>query len=129
MVLVDTSVWVRHLREGDARLGALLEEGEVWCHPFVIGELACGHLKNRRATLSLLHRLHTAPMATQDEVLRLIEAKGLMGVGLGLIDVYLLASALLSECNLWTLDKSLARAAEASGVGYRLQSRPRSGEA
>ena len=129
MVLADTSVWVRHFREGDVHLEVLLDHGRVWCHPFVIGELACGHLRDREAILSLLQRLHAAPVATHEEVLWLIETRGLMGAGLGLVDVHLLAASLLSKCRLWTLDKRLAKAAESLSVGYGRHSRASSGDA
>ena len=120
MALVDTSVWVRHLREGDAHLEALLEDDEVCCHPFIVGELACGHIKNRQTVLSLLHALPMLPVASHEEVLHSIEANELMGSGLGLVDVHLLASARLSAVELWTLDKSLWRAAGRLGIGYCL---------
>jgi predicted nucleic acid-binding protein len=117
MILVDTSVWVDHLRRGDDRLSGLLEEGEVVCHPFIAGELACGHLRNRAEILSLLAELPHATVAHHDEVLELIESRGLHGKGLGGIDSHLLASALLSHCSLWTRDRALARAARSLGVG------------
>ncbi|MFC1890714.1 type II toxin-antitoxin system VapC family toxin [Thermodesulfobacteriota bacterium] len=107
MVLVDTSVWVSHLREGNVELENLLNEGLVACHPFVIGELACGNLKNRDEILALLQTLTAVEMVEDDEVLHFIERNGLMGKGLGLIDIHLLASALLADIPLWTLDKRL----------------------
>lgn len=107
MVLVDTSVWVSHLRSGEFRLGTLLEEGKVVSHPFIIGELACGHLKNRREVLSLLKALPEAATATHDEVLRFIEDQRLMGLGLGYVDVHLLAAARLTGVPLWTGDRRL----------------------
>lgn len=117
MTLVDTSVWVEHLRHGRPRLAALLEEGQVLCHPFVIGELACGHLSNRGSVLPLLGSLPAAPVASHDEVLRLVEARRLHGSGLGWIDAHLLASALLAGTPLWTLDRRLAAAASRVGIG------------
>ena len=111
MILADTSVWVHHLRQGNHRLGALLSDGQVACHPFVIGELACGNLKNRSEVLLLLRRLPSAVPATHDEVLTLIEARRLMGRGLGWIDAHLLGAAVLQGFNLWTLDRRLALAA------------------
>ncbi len=107
MVLVDTSVWVAHLRQGAIRLEALLNEGRVVCHPFIVGELACGNLKNRSEILVLLQALPQAIRAEHEEVMRFIENYRLMGKGLGYIDMHLLASALLTKVPLWTLDKKL----------------------
>jgi predicted nucleic acid-binding protein len=118
MVLVDTSVWVYHLREGDDRLSGLLKEGLVCCHPFVIGELACGNLKNRTEILSLLQALPSTETANHEEILAFIEYNGLMGKGLGYVDVHLLGSALLSDVVLWTADSRLAQAASALAVCY-----------
>ncbi len=112
MILVDTSVWIDHLRKGVPRLAAALEEGQVVVHPFVLGELACGNLKNRGEVLRLLGELPAAPTATDPEALRFIEERGLMGRGIGYIDVHLLASALLAgDTRLWTRDKRLAAVA------------------
>lgn len=111
MVLVDTSVWVLHLREAHTGLVRLLDEGEVACHPFIVGELACGNLKNRTLILSLLEALPMAIAAEHEEVLAFTESHHLMGMGLGYIDVHLLASAVLSRLPLWTLDKRLEHAA------------------
>jgi predicted nucleic acid-binding protein len=107
MVLVDTSVWVAHLRQGAIGLEDWLAEGRVWCHPFIIGELACGNLQNRAEIISLLQALPQASVAGPDEVLQMIDNYGLMGKGLGYIDVHLLAAARLSAVPLWTLDKRL----------------------
>lgn len=107
MVLVDTSVWVAHLRQGNIGLEALLNEGRVVCHPFVIGELACGNLRNRFEILVHLQALPRAIPAEHEEVMQFIENYSLMGKGLGYIDMHLLASALLTKISLWTLDKKL----------------------
>lgn len=107
MILVDTSVWVEHLRSGTVGLEALLLEGQVVCHPFVIGELACGNLKNRAMILSLLRELPVATHVEEGEISRFIEKNALMGEGLGYIDLHLLRSALLTKIPLWTLDKRL----------------------
>ena len=112
-MLVDTSVWVDHLRQGDARLTALLEEGSVWTHPFVIGELACGNLAGRSEVLELMDALPLTPVADHEEVLAFVESRRLMGRGLGWVDVHLLASAVLASLPLWTSDKHLAAAARA----------------
>lgn len=116
MILVDTSVWITHLRRGEADLQKLLEDGLVITHPFVLGELACGHLHNRREILTYLDHLVSAPEATTQEARRLIEDHKLMGQGLGWIDVHLLASCRISRASLWTLDQPLIRAARRVGV-------------
>src|SRR5512143_3840352 len=118
MVLVDTSVWVDHLRRGAAGLDQPLSEGRVLCHPFIIGELACGNLKNRSTVLALLQTLPAVCTAEEHEVLQFIEKHHLMGKGLGYIDAYLLASCRLSHTPLWTLDKRLANAARNLGLHY-----------
>ena len=107
MILVDTSVWVEHLRSGTIGLEALLNDGQVVCHPFIIGEIACGNLINRTEILSLLQDLPVASLADDDEVIQFIEDHKLMGKGLGYIDIHLLMSALLTRIPLWTIDKRL----------------------
>jgi predicted nucleic acid-binding protein len=120
MILVDTSVWIAHFRAGGSKLGDLLNQTVVMVHPFVVGELACGNLKRRARILIDLGALPSAVSATHEEVMRLVEVRKLWGLGIGLIDAHLLASALLSNCQLWTLDGKLARAAAAAGVNlYR----------
>jgi predicted nucleic acid-binding protein len=116
MVLVDTSVWISHLREGNARLADLLNDGMVLCHAFVLGELACGNLKERSTILSYLELLPTSIEAEDKEVLSFIEDKRLMGKGLGYVDIHLLASVLLTGVSLWTLDKKLIRAADSLNI-------------
>ncbi|MDO8785981.1 MAG: type II toxin-antitoxin system VapC family toxin [Syntrophales bacterium] len=118
MVLVDTSVWVSHLREGDAELERLLSNGDVMCHPFIIGELACGNLKNRVEILSLLRLLPMAIRAEHEEVLEFVENNNLMGKGLGYIDVHLSASAMLTGVPMWTYDKRLANANKRLHINY-----------
>ena len=118
MVLVDTSVWVAHLRRGDIGLETLLNEGQVVCHPFIVGELACGNLKNRSEILSLLQALPMATPAEHEEVMGFIENYSLMGKGLGYIDMHLLASAILSRVPLWTLDKKLKQVSLKLGLAY-----------
>ena len=117
MILVDTSVWVEHLRHGLPRLATLLQEGEVMIHPWVIGELACGNLHNRTQVLELLQGLPAATVASDAEVLLLIERDRLMGRGIGYVDAHLLAAARLSHCPLWTQDRRLAAVAQEQGVG------------
>ena len=111
MILVDTSVWVDHLRRGVPRLATLLQESAVMIHPWVIGELACGNLSNRRQVLDLLQGLPAATVASDSEVLMMIEQQQLMGRGIGYIDAHLLAAARLSSCPLWTHDRRLAEIA------------------
>ena len=119
MILVDTSVWVDHLRRGDAELAALLELGQVLMHPFVVGEIACGSLADRELMLELLQQLPMAAVAEPDEALGFIELRGLHGKGIGYVDVHLLASTALSAgSTLWTRDKRLRDAAEAMGCAY-----------
>lgn len=119
MVLVDTSVWVDHFQGGSALLARLLEQEEVVCHPLVIGELACGNLSNRTEILSLLQSLPQAVVARHEEIMHFIDSHRLMGIGLGLVDVHLLASARLSLTALWTRDRKLKRAAEKLVVNYQ----------
>lgn len=116
MVLADTSLWIAHFRVGHAALAELLSDGLILMHPFVAGEVACGNLKNRAAVLSDLAALPVVTRASDAEVLRVVERHRLWGQGLGWIDMHLLASALLSHCRLWTLDKRLAKAASELGV-------------
>jgi hypothetical protein len=118
-MLVDTSVWVDHLRRRNATLVELLEQTQVWTHAFVIGELACGNLAQRDKVLSALATLPHASVASHDEVLAFLEKhRLLMGRGLGWVDLHLLASAKLAKLPFWTLDKRLAAVA----VALQLQS-------
>jgi len=119
MILVDTSVWIQHLRHTDPVLVASLNDGEVLTHPFVIGELACGNLRNREEILELLSRLPAAPEAEHAEVLRFIHTHALAGKGLGLIDAHLLASTALSGTGLlWTRDKKLGTVAQSLRLAF-----------
>lgn len=112
MILVDTSVWIDHLRRGDPRLAGLLQDGQVLIHPAVIGELALGQLAGRAEVLGLLGNLPTATSATGAEVLTLIESQRLFGLGIGYVDAHLLAGTLLTaDAGFWTRDKRLAAAA------------------
>lgn len=112
MTLVDTSIWVHHLRHGNNELRKLLDSGEVLCHPFIIGELACGTMKNRAQVLDLLKALPEALVAEHGEVMQFLEEKRLYGHGLGWIDLHLLAAASLNRASLWTMDRALKRAAD-----------------
>ena len=120
MILVDSSVWVDHLRTGDPSLYGLLNNSQVLVHPFVIGELACGNLKNRSVVLSLLQDLPTIPVATDEEVLFFIERHGLMGRGIGYVDAHLLAAVVLAGSEqLWTRDKRLGAVAGALKLAFQ----------
>jgi predicted nucleic acid-binding protein len=116
MILVDTSVWITHLNVGDPLLAELLEQGDVLMHPAVLGELACGNLRNRRKLLGFMGDLPQAIAASDTEVLQFIDNKQLMGKGIGYVDAQLLASLALSglKC-LWTRDRRLADAAQSLG--------------
>lgn len=118
MILVDTSVWVDHFRRGNDRLRSLLVEEQVLCHRFVLGELACGNLRNRREILTLLATLSQAPLAGHGEVLGFLESEKLHGKGIGWIDIHLLASARIARSPIWTLDRRLARTAESLSIGF-----------
>ena len=118
MMLVDTSVWIDHLRHGDAALTAALEAGQVWMHSFVLGELACGNLRSRVEVLGLLQALPPMPVSTDKEVLFFIDQHELMGRGIGYIDVHLLASARMGGTQLWTRDKRLHTVAAELGLAH-----------
>jgi predicted nucleic acid-binding protein len=120
MILVDSSVWINHLRRGDEQLAQLLEADLVLVHPFVVGELACGNLENRVAILAFLGNLPQARVATDTEALVFIDRHKLPGRGIGYIDAHLLASSHLSApATLWTRDKRLAGLADELSVNYR----------
>lgn len=118
MILVDTSVWIDHLRQGDVQLAAALQAGQVWVHPFVVGELACGNLRARAEVLGLLQALPPILVATDKEILFFMDEQNLMGRGIGYIDVHLLASARLGGVLLWTRDKRLHAVAAELGMAY-----------
>ena len=118
MVLVDTSVWIDHFRKQSKQLVSLLEEEEVVMHPFVLGELACGNLQNRREIIALLHAIPSVTQANDDEVLFFIERHALMGRGVGLIDLHLAASCHMDSCLLWTRDRRLKSIAEEMDIEF-----------
>ena len=118
MVLVDTSVWISHLRRHDQRLDDLLGLEFIFCHPMVIGEISCGNLKDRSLILSLLEELPQPAVPTHQEVLGFIEQHRLMGLGLGFIDVHLLAACQMAGLSVWTQDKPLQRAAQRLHLMY-----------
>jgi predicted nucleic acid-binding protein len=120
LILVDTSVWADHLRRGDPGLIDLLERSAVAVHPFVIGEIACGSLRDRESVLELLQDLPATVVADNDEVLHFIERHALHGKGIGYVDMHLLASAALTEgTEVWTRDTRLRGAAELLGLAYQ----------
>jgi predicted nucleic acid-binding protein len=119
VILVDTSVWSQHIRREVAALSALLEAGEVLAHPFVVGELVLGNLRDRAAVLEDFRLLPQAVVAAHEEVLELVERNRLFGRGIGYVDAHLLAAASLSQDTLlWTFDKKLAAAAVQLELGY-----------
>jgi predicted nucleic acid-binding protein len=117
MILADTSVWIELFRRGDRTLQALLDEGQVVTHEFVLGELACGSLHNRPVTLEYLKQLASTPAAQHQEVMAFVESNRLHGLGLGWIDLHLLAAARLGQCQLYTLDRRLGEAARRLRIG------------
>jgi len=121
MVLVDTSVWVDYLRGGDPELASLLQAGQVCSHDFVVGELACGTLRNRVQILGLVQSLQRLPTAAREETLFLIENRSLMGRGIGYIDVHLLASTIIEGARLWTKDKCLKAIAQEARCAHPAQ--------
>ena len=119
-VLVDTSVWIDHFRQGNPHLVQLLQQDMALMHPLVLGELACGTPPARARTLADLQRLKPARQASMREVMALIEREQLFGLGCGLVDITLLASALMSSgAGLWSLDKRLHALAQRFGIAYR----------
>ena len=119
MVLVDTSIWISHFRENNSHLKKLLIDESVACHPFIIAELACGNIQRRKEIISLLQALPQTLVAEHDEILAFIEHKRLMGVGIGLVDVHLLASSLLTNMPLWTADRKLRTTASKFNISYK----------
>jgi predicted nucleic acid-binding protein len=119
VILVDTTIWIHHLRRGERRLATLLDSAEVLAHPWVTGELALGRLVDRDEVLRLLDHLPQATVATPAEVRVLIDAHGLNGGGIGYVDAQLLAATLLTAgSTLWTRDRRLRAAAAGAGVAY-----------
>ena len=118
MILVDTCVWVKHLRSGSKRLEGLLENTEVITHTFIVGELACGNLKKRKEILNYFSYLPRATSASDKEVFQLIEKRKLSGQGIGWVDAHLLASALISNCLIWTVDKRLSNVANKLEINF-----------
>jgi hypothetical protein len=119
MILADASVWINHLNGRQKNLSFYILEEQVIIHSFVIGEIALGHIKNRKQVLRDLHLLPPATPATDSEVLELVERNQLFGKGIGWVDSHLLLSALLSDAELWTDDKALIAAARSCGAKVR----------
>jgi predicted nucleic acid-binding protein len=121
VILVDTSVWIEHLRSASAILAELLDDGEVLGHPFVLGELALGNLHQREDVLRMLRRLPQAATASEREVLQLIDRQVLFGRGIGYVDAHLLAAARLTNgSKLWTRDRRLQAVATQLGLAAAL---------
>lgn len=119
MILVDTSVWIDFLREGDDEVARLLDRSAVLSHPCVVGELALGNMRNRTEVLGLLRQLPQAIVAEHDEVFRLIDERRLHGRGIGYVDAQLLAACRLTpDARLWTRDGRLAALARRLDVAY-----------
>ncbi len=118
MILIDTSVWIDHLRQRDDHLVITLLAGHVLIHPWVIGEIACSSIKDREQVLDLLRSLPLCSVALEDEVLLFIEQNKLMARGIGYVDVHLLASTKLSGATLWTRDKRLLIIAKEMNIAY-----------
>jgi predicted nucleic acid-binding protein len=116
MILVDTSVWADHIRRKNEKMAMLMAEGQVLIHPFIVGELALGNLENREVYLTSFASFPSSKMASDTEVMTMIEAKGLYGSGIGYVDAQLLAAAQLSHAKLWTNDKRLHAAAVRLGL-------------
>jgi len=120
MILVDTSIWIEHFQKGNAHLKELLVTGHVACHPLIVGELACGNLRQRSEIILLLCTLPSVNTVSDDEILYFIEEKRLMGLGIGIVDVHLLASAIMTNIPLWTTDRRLKEVAKRLNTLYKI---------
>jgi predicted nucleic acid-binding protein len=109
VILVDTSIWIDFLRDGNDLLKEFLEKGQVMVHPLIVGELSCGNISKRKNFLQLINELPQAKESSHQEVLHFIESKKLYGKGVGFVDLHILCSAILSNTPLWTGDKRLAK--------------------
>ena len=122
MILVDTSVWIDHLRVGDRNLARLLNSGQVSVHPFIVGEVALGNLRQRDEVLGFMRELPQAPVAAHAEVLYFIDEWELFGRGIGYVDAHLLASVrLIPGTQLWTRDQRLLAIAEQFGLALKMR--------
>lgn len=121
MILVDTSVWIDHLRAGELVLADLLNQSQVMIHPFVLGEMSLGNLTRRDVVLGSLAGLPGVAVASDAEVLGFVEDAKLYGLGIGYIDAHLLAAVRLTPgVTLWTRDKRLRAAAETIGLASHI---------
>jgi hypothetical protein len=118
MILADTSIWIQHFRSANTELSDLLARGRVSIHQFIIGELACGNLPERKDTLQYFSHLPMASSCLDREVMHLIETRKLAGKGIGYVDAHLLSSAIVNHHKLWTSDKLLQELANELRVGY-----------
>ena len=119
MVLIDTAVWIDHLRSREPELTSLYDERQIVIHPMVIGELACGNLPNRYDVLEYLEGLPQLTVATHEEVLFFIEHHQLMGTGIGYVDAHLLAASILhGATQLWTRDRRMMTVADQLGIRF-----------
>jgi predicted nucleic acid-binding protein len=118
MIIVDTSIWVDHLSKGCSELELLLNDNKVIVHPYVIGELACGNIRNRKLILSYLTALPSVPVITSSEYFMFIDSNKLTGQGLGFVDIHILGSAFLVGLKVYTRDKALLHASEKLGIRY-----------
>lgn len=117
MILVDTSIWIDHFRYGDAELGKIITDDLLLCHPFVVGELALGNLRERDAVIAFLAAQREATIATYTEVMTVIDRHSIFSMGIGYTDAHVLTSTLLDgRASLWTRDKRLAAAAQKIGA-------------
>jgi predicted nucleic acid-binding protein len=117
LILADRSIWIDHFRSGNKELRKHLNQGQIVIHPSIIAELALGSLQDRTRTLALLDLLPQVQVAQLSEVRRMIEARRLYGLGIGLTDAQLIASVLINPSTLlWTRDKRLRKAAEGLGI-------------
>jgi predicted nucleic acid-binding protein len=117
VILVDTSIWIDHFRYGDAELRKIINDDRLLCHPFVVGELALGSLRERDVVLAFLAAQREAMIATHAEVMTIIDSHSIFSIGIGYTDAHLLTSTLLDKrSSLWTRDKRLAAAAQKIGA-------------
>jgi predicted nucleic acid-binding protein len=121
VILVDTSIWIDHFRHGDAELRRIIHDDRLLCHPFIVGELALGSLRERDAVIAFLAAQREATIATHSEVMTTIDRYAIFSMGIGYTDVHLLTSTLLDRrSSLWTRDKRLAAAAQKVGATLHL---------
>ena len=119
-ILVDTSVWINHIKSKNENLAEILERGIVRTHPLIIGEMACGTLNNRKQTLAMFNKMMQVKQANSTEVLTFIENEKLYGHGCGVVDITILASTIITpDTELWTADKQLIALAERFEVMYK----------